>query len=96
NSPLGWRGDLILRAERLECGVHDTLTLLLIGCYPFCLVGVSMFFYDAERKQALRWLNGVSFLLAVFLLYMHMQTEVIYGRELLEAWYRDNPGDSPQ
>ncbi|MEZ8746249.1 hypothetical protein AB6D07_16570, partial [Vibrio sp. 10N.239.312.C11] len=52
--------------------------LLLIGCYPFCLVGVSMFFYDAERKQALRWLNGVSFLLAVFLLYMHMQTEVIY------------------
>lgn len=38
--------------------------LLLIGCYPFLLVGVSMFFYDAERKQALRWLNGVSFLLA--------------------------------
>ncbi len=36
--------------------------LLLIGCYPFLLVGVSMFFYDAERKQALRWLNGVSFL----------------------------------
>ncbi|PTP61491.1 hypothetical protein CWO23_21105, partial [Vibrio splendidus] len=28
NSPLGWRVDLILRAERLECGVHDTLTIL--------------------------------------------------------------------
>jgi len=55
-----------------------------------------MFFYDAERKQALRWLNGVSFLLAVFLLYMHMQTEVIYGWELLEAWYRVNPEDRPQ
>ncbi|CAK3029181.1 hypothetical protein VCRA2133O404_470001 [Vibrio crassostreae] len=23
---MGWRDDLILRAERLECGVHDTLT----------------------------------------------------------------------
>ncbi|EGR3203858.1 hypothetical protein DC889_24860 [Vibrio parahaemolyticus] len=70
--------------------------LLLMGAYPFFLVGVSMFFYDIERKHALRWLNGISFLLAAFLLYMHMQTEVIYGQELLEAWYRDNPEDRPQ
>ncbi|CAK2948343.1 hypothetical protein VCRA217O134_300041 [Vibrio crassostreae] len=26
---MGWRDDLILRAERLECGVHDTLTYYL-------------------------------------------------------------------
>ncbi|PTP20225.1 hypothetical protein CWO07_24245 [Vibrio splendidus] len=29
---MGWRDDLILRAERLECGVHDTLTMML--CLP--------------------------------------------------------------
>ncbi|WP_132940315.1 hypothetical protein [Vibrio crassostreae] len=67
--------------------------LLLIGTYPFLFVGVSMFFYGTDRKQALRWLNVISLLLAAFLLYMHMQIEVTYGQGLLEAWYRDNPED---
>lgn len=87
-----------MTGEMTEMAISSYLggLLLLMGSYPFLLVGVSMFFYDSERQKALRWLNGVSFLLAAFLLYMHMQTEVIYGRELLEAWYRDNPEDRPQ
>ncbi len=87
-----------MTGEMTEMAISSYLgwLLLLMGAYPFLLVGVSMFLYDIERKHALRWLNGISFLLAAFLLYMHMQTEVIYGQELLEAWYRDNPEDRPQ
>lgn len=69
--------------------------LVLIASYPFILVGISMYFYDEERKQALRWVNGVSLVLVIFLLYMHMQTEVIFGKDLLEAWYREHPEDRP-
>lgn len=86
-----------MTGEMTEMAISSYLgwLLLLIGAYPFLLVGVSMFFYDVERKRAQMWLNVLSFLLAVFLLYMHMQTEVIYGKELLDAWYRDNPEEKP-
>ncbi|MBR9873354.1 hypothetical protein L3V31_07460 [Vibrio sp. J1-1] len=70
--------------------------LVLIVVYPFLLVGVSVYFYDRQRKKAQLWLSGISFILAVFLFYMHMQTEIIYGEELLEAWYRTHPQDRPQ
>lgn len=70
--------------------------IVLICTYPFLLVGVSMSFYSSRRVKAQRWLNWTCLVLALFLFYMHMQTEVIYGRELLEAWYRDHPQDRPQ
>jgi hypothetical protein len=70
--------------------------LVLVCTYPFLLVGVSMFFYSSRRAKAQRWLNWTCLLLVLFLFYMHMQTEVIYGKELLEAWYRDHPQDRPQ
>ncbi|WP_331426352.1 hypothetical protein [Vibrio sp. M260118] len=70
--------------------------IVLICAYPFLLVGVSMFFYSSRRIKAQRWLNWTCLLLVLFLFYMHMQTEIIYGRELLEAWYRDHPEDRPQ
>ncbi|TYC83989.1 hypothetical protein FXB62_19370, partial [Vibrio anguillarum] len=40
-SPLGWRVDLILRAERLECGVYGALTLIWVcdsyQLLPLCI-----------------------------------------------------------
>ena len=58
-----------MTGEMTEMAISSYLggLLLLMGSYPFLLVGVSMFFYDSERQKALRWLNGVSFLLAAFL-----------------------------
>lgn len=87
-----------MTGELTEMAISSYLgwLLVLIAVYPFLLVGVSVYFYDIQRKKAQRWLNGVSFILAAFLFYMHMQTEIIYGSELLEAWYRANPHDRPQ
>ncbi|MGP8304803.1 hypothetical protein [Vibrio sp. YIC-376] len=86
-----------MTGELTEMAISSYLgwLLLLIVVYPFLLVGVSMYFYDIQRKKAQRWLSGVSLILAVFLFYMHMQTEIIYGRELLEAWYKAHPQDRP-
>ncbi|EPC8673169.1 hypothetical protein [Vibrio vulnificus] len=87
-----------MAGEMTEMAISSYLgwLLLLIGVYPFLLVAVSMFFYDVERRRVQRWLSAVCLVLAGLLFYMHMGTEVIYGQELLEAWYRNNPVDKPE
>lgn len=66
------------------------LFLLLIG-YPFVLVVISIACYETARKKVTFWFNISCFLLAAFLLVMHMNIEIIYGKELLDAWYSINP-----
>ncbi|WP_413111425.1 hypothetical protein [Thaumasiovibrio sp. DFM-14] len=61
--------------------------LLLLLSYPFLLVFINLFFYDDVRKKCLLWFNIICFVMAAVLLVMHLQTEVIYGKELLDAWY---------
>ncbi|MGF1736050.1 hypothetical protein [Photobacterium satsumensis] len=65
--------------------------LFIIACYPFCLVAVNIFFHASIRNKVSLWFNLACLLLLAFLLYMHMQVEVIYGQELLDAWYKGNP-----
>ncbi len=75
---------------------HLGWLIVLIGAYPFLLVGCCLFFYDEQRKHIIFWVSVVSFVLAAYFMYMHMQIEIVFGWELLEAWYREHPEDRPK
>ncbi|OCH19013.1 hypothetical protein A6E05_01295 [Aliivibrio sp. 1S165] len=66
---------------------------LLLISYPFILVVINIACYEPDRKKTTFWFNIICFLLAVFLLIMHMNIEIIYGKELLDAWYSANPDE---
>ncbi|WP_394144064.1 hypothetical protein [Vibrio atypicus] len=62
--------------------------LALIIFYPFILVTLQIAIYSPiKRARITKRFNIVSFVLASVLLVMHMQTEVIYGKELLDRYY---------
>ncbi|MGF1903371.1 hypothetical protein [Aliivibrio sifiae] len=73
-------------------GYLGWLFLLLI-IYPFALVVINITCYEATRKKVTFWFNITCFLLAAFLLVMHMNIEIIYGKDLLDAWYSANPSE---
>lgn len=63
--------------------------------YPFLYVSVNIFFHGVQQTKISRWLNGISCTLLVFLFGMHIQNEITYGTEALEAWYCKNPTKTP-
>ncbi|MDN3682944.1 hypothetical protein QWZ04_21800 [Vibrio tapetis subsp. quintayensis] len=64
--------------------------LVLFG-YPLALVGLQIAIFDKrQRAKVTRWFNVACALVVVFLVVMHMQTEVIFGKELLDAWHNRN------
>ncbi|MEZ8101845.1 hypothetical protein [Vibrio bivalvicida] len=66
--------------------------LAILITYPFVLVTVNIAVYSPKkRKRVTKWLNIISATVALILMALHMQTEVIYGKELIEKYYRDNP-----
>lgn len=66
------------------------LALLLV--YPFVLVAVNIAIYSpVTRQRVTKWLNLSSAAIALVLLGLHLQTEVYYGQELIDKYYRDNP-----
>ncbi|KAB1455510.1 hypothetical protein BIY22_08875 [Vibrio panuliri] len=65
------------------------ILIAIIIFYPFALVAVQMIFYsDVFKKKYTRYLNWLVLCLFAFSLVMHLQTEVIYGEELLN-WLSD-------
>ncbi|USD67768.1 hypothetical protein [Vibrio sp. SCSIO 43136] len=66
------------------------IIVMILG-YPFALVAIQIAIYDKSfRSKFSRWFNlGMLVVLAV-LFYLHLQTEVIYGKELLDAWNAAN------
>lgn len=68
------------------------LFLLLIFLYPFVLVFISIVIYEPiYRGKVTIWFSIICALLAITLLVLHMNIEIIYGKELLDAWYHNNP-----
>ena len=66
--------------------------IAIIVIYPFALVAVNIAIYSpVRRKKVTRRFNIICALLAAIVFALHMQTEVIYGKELLDKYYRDNP-----
>jgi len=66
--------------------------IAIILIYPFALVAVNIAIYSpVRRKKVTKWFNIISALIATTMLAFHMQTEVIYGKELIDKYYRDNP-----
>ncbi|MCG9582426.1 hypothetical protein L1D13_13295 [Vibrio tubiashii] len=66
--------------------------IAIILIYPFALVAVNIAIYSpVRRKKVTKWFNIVSFLFAAIVFALHMQTEVTYGKDLLDKYYRDNP-----
>ncbi|KJY81562.1 membrane protein [Vibrio galatheae] len=66
--------------------------LVIMLVYPFLLVAINIAIYSpSKRKRATTWFNFASATIALILLVFHMQTEVIFGKELLDQYYRDNP-----
>jgi len=65
--------------------------VILLG-YPFALVALQVAIYDKRfRRKVTIWFNLSCVVLVAGLIVMHMQTEVIFGKELLDAWYARNP-----
>ncbi|MGR5147360.1 hypothetical protein ACQKP8_12540 [Photobacterium alginatilyticum] len=66
--------------------------IVVLLSYPFVLVvvNIAIFSKDARAKYT-RWLNIVFAVSMLALLYFHMQTEVIFGKELLDQWYSNHP-----
>lgn len=74
--------------QMTEMAISNYLGVLIVLflAYPFALVTVQMFCYaDVVKKKYTKYLNIVVGLAFVFLLIMHLQTEVIYGKELLDS-----------
>lgn|GEM_PF-1759180 len=66
--------------------------LVILIIYPFVLVTVNIAVYSpTKRKRVTKWLNIISATVALILMALHMQTEVFYGKELIDKYYRDNP-----
>ncbi len=71
--------------------------LALLFGYPFVLVGLQLAVYEEQkRKRVTFWLNLVFAVVILSVLAYHMQTEIVYGESLLEAWYSLNPEDRPK
>ncbi|CAK2068292.1 hypothetical protein VCRA2121O391_440023 [Vibrio crassostreae] len=58
---MGWRDDLILRAERLECGVHDTLTKYEAEREKLALFAASQHHLNDKLVQALAHIEDLEF-----------------------------------
>ncbi len=43
------------------------------------------------RERYTFWFNVICGVLMLVLLYLHMQTEVVFGKDLLDSWYKNNP-----
>ncbi|MCG7498035.1 hypothetical protein MHO82_14285 [Vibrio sp. Of7-15] len=66
--------------------------IALLVCYPFLLVALNIAIYDVKtRSRYTFWFNITCVLLAIILLTLHMQVEVIFGKELLDKWYSNHP-----
>ncbi|MGR6838594.1 hypothetical protein ACU5DF_05525 [Aliivibrio wodanis] len=63
---------------------------LLAISYPFLLVFISIATYESIRGKVTFWFNIICALLAMILLFLHMNIEIVYGKELLDAWYNNN------
>lgn len=65
------------------------LLLLLIFIYPFLLVAINFVIYlPSHRNKITIWFSIVCALLGIILLILHMNIEIVYGKELLDAWYK--------
>ena len=62
--------------------------LLLLGfIYPFLLVAINFVIYAPIRRNKITgWFNIICALLAIILLVLHLNIEIIYGKDLLDAW----------
>ena len=59
--------------------------LFILLTYPFALVIVQIAAYgEFAKKRYTKWLNISCGSVFLVLLVLHLQTEVIYGKELLE------------
>ncbi|KXF82632.1 hypothetical protein [Enterovibrio coralii] len=63
----------------------------IILLYPLSLCLITIFVPDSVMKMTTRVFNVSCAFLFAFCLIMHMQIEVVYGKELLDAWYQNNP-----
>tara|TARA_Y100001956_G_scaffold23711_1_gene23477 strand:- start:86 stop:385 length:300 start_codon:yes stop_codon:yes gene_type:complete len=65
--------------------------LAVLIFYPFVLVALQIAIYSpTKRARITKKFNLICLALAAFLLVMHMQTEVIYGKELLDKYYSEH------
>jgi len=61
--------------------------LVVLLVYPFAYVGIHIGIFDIKvRTKVSRYFNRTVLVLIAFLLIMHMQTEVIYGKYFLDLW----------
>lgn len=59
--------------------------ILLLLAYPFVLVAVQIIAYgEFDKKRYTKWVNIISGSAFIILLICHLQTEVTYGKELLD------------
>ncbi|SMY32202.1 hypothetical protein PMAL9190_00407 [Photobacterium malacitanum] len=68
------------------------LFLLLVLVYPFAMLAINFVIYEQSRRNKIAiWFSVICVLVAILLLVLHMNIEIIYGKELLDAWRLQNP-----
>lgn len=66
--------------------------VLMLISYPFLLIILNIAINDIiMRERYTFWFNVICGVLMLVLLYLHMQTEVVFGKDLLDSWYKNNP-----
>ncbi len=73
--------------EEMAISIYLGIMLFLLLSYPLLLVVIQLTIYEVNQRERLTKRFNLIFLVVVaILLIMHMQTEVIFGKALLDAW----------
>ncbi len=84
--------DYAFGTTEMATSSYLTPLLILVACYPVYIIVAHIMIYDEDyRTKQVRIVSVILFCIIGFLLYQHMQTEVEYGKPLLDLWYQNNP-----
>ncbi|OAN13308.1 hypothetical protein A3K86_16785 [Photobacterium jeanii] len=72
-------------ASQMAISSYLAVFIVLLLTYPVAVVVINLMLYcNEQRKRWSRRINWAYLILILVMLFMHMQTEVFYGRELLD------------
>ncbi|MCW8334774.1 hypothetical protein [Vibrio paucivorans] len=80
----------------MAISTYLAILLAMLFSYPFVVVGISIaVFGEQKRTKFTSRFNLIFVVVAMVMLVLHLQTEVYYGKELLDMYYVNNPDKIP-
>ncbi len=63
------------------------IMFIILG-FPVYLVMAIIFVEDEDiRKAQFKWIGGTTLIVFSVLVFLHMDQDIIYGKELLDRWF---------